>query len=112
MKEKVKNLIDNINNLFAKLAFDKTIKRVYVYLEFYEGHKGKSKYCTDLWNNLDWDVGAVVPMFRDNGFVAYYTITKSYYIGGNSMSDWAFGDDGKYRDFKLYKIKKINRCKK
>ena len=40
--------------------------------------------------------------------VAFYKIVKSYYSQGtSSMSDWAFGDDGKYRDFKF--IYSINR---
>jgi len=92
-------------NIF-KREFSKTIKKVYVFFEFCEGDK--SEYCVDLWKNIDWGEGGIVPMFKNKNKVAFYKIVKSYYSQGtSSMSDWAFGDDGKDRDFKF--IYSINR---
>ncbi len=88
------------------LGFPKEIRRVYPFYEFC--YSEKSKYTLDLWRKkqLSWDVGCVLPMLRKNGRIAYYKITKNYYDFGGSHSDWACGDDGKYRDMVFHHIKK------
>lgn len=89
-------LTGKITRLFNK-EFPKEIKEVYAY---YEMRKKDSKFCVDLWKKIDWGVGGIVPMFKKDNKVAFYRITKAYYSQGtSSMSDWALGDDGRYRDF-------------
>ena len=93
-------IIEKIKLKFQK-EFPQTIKRMYLFID-------RDDYCKELWDwkNIDWNkVGQVIPMLKKGNKVAYYSLTKSYYTLGGSHSDWAMGDDGKSRDFKLHHIK-------
>ena len=85
-------------------GFPLRIKGVYPYFEYC--YKDKTKYCINLWKNIDWSTGCTVPMFKKDNIIVYYKITSCYYKMGNSMSDWAWGDDGKYRDMQFHHTEK------
>ena len=93
----------NILNIFQR-EFPKEIKGVWIYYEF---NIEKSKYCTDLWKGQSWKMGDIIPMLKNDKKIAFYKIKSCYYKNGNSMSDWATGDDGKNRDFKFHHTEKL-----
>jgi len=100
------DILIKISNLFER-EFPTRIKGVYIYYEFC--YKEKSPYCVNLWKNIDWQVGGIVPMFEKDNKIAFYKITNRYYVGGDSMSDWAIGDDGRERDFKFHHKQKLTK---
>jgi hypothetical protein len=97
-------MLNLLRNLFVGYKFPKEIKGVYPYFEFC--YSKESKYCVNFWKskNFAWQVGEIIPMFIKDNKVAYYKIIRCYYETGNSGSDWAWGDDGKYRDMKLHHV--------
>ena len=98
--ERIQGIIEKI----FKRKFPREINKIYL---LYEYTNENSKYCTDKWKQVkSWDKGSIVPMIRQDNELAFYEITDTYYENGNSMSDWAFGDDGKYRNFKFKFSKK------